>query len=309
VLYGNAAGGVISVRTEFPTTSRLWLEPDIQFGSFGYNRQQFKAQGASGRMAYLVNFNRMETDGYRDNSAGEVRRLNLVVRGAVSSDTEIRGAFNFFDMPFGESASTLNLADATARPSSVRQVAIDQGWGESARQGQGGVTVEHHFGGGHMLRATGWGAGRGVWNPIPGRIVDLGRTAGGFRSEYTGRADSGALPVTWTAGFDVAYQHDNRVEFVNGGVPPGGTRTAEGVQILDQLEEVTSLAPYAQVTVTLHPQWFVTAGARYDHYDFSATDRFLSDGDDSGGRTLDAVSPMAGVTFAASDELNLYTNF
>ena len=32
---------------------------------------------------------------------------------------------------------------------------------------------------GQTLRATGWGMWRDVWNPIPNRIVDLGRTGGG----------------------------------------------------------------------------------------------------------------------------------
>jgi iron complex outermembrane receptor protein len=309
VLYGNAAGGVISLRTEFPLANRLWIEPDIQFGSFGYQRQQVKAQGTSGRFSYLVNANRMQTDGYRRNSAGDVRRANVVLRGAMSSDTEIRGVFFLFDMPFGESASTLDLATARNNPSSVRQIAIDQGWGEMATQGQGGVTLEHHFGDGHMIRATGWATGRSVWNPIPGRIVDLGRKAGGLRSAYSGRRELGRMPVTWTTGLDISYQGDGRVEFVNAGVPAGGSMTTEGPRILDQLESVRSFAPFAQVTLTLRPQWFLTAGVRYDYYDFTATDQFLSDGDDSGGRTLDAASPMAGLTFAASDELNLYTNF
>ena len=107
----------------------------------------------------------------------------------------------------------------------------------------------------------------------------------------------------------MSYQRDNRSEFGNAGVPTGGSSAERGSLRVKQLEEVRSLAPFAQVTLTLHPRWLATAGVRYDYYDFNATDRFLTDGDQSGGRTLDAVSPMAGVTFAASDELNLYTNF
>ena len=309
VLYGNSAGGVISLWTEFPASERLRIEPDIQFGSYGYQRQQVKVQGTSGRTSYLLNVNRIETDGFRQHSAAEVRRANLVVRAAVSPDTEFRGVFNFFDMPFGESASTLNETDARNRPTSVRGLAFTQGWGEAATQGQGGVTLVHQFGGGHVFRGTGWAAWRDLYNPIPFRIIDLYRTAAGFRSSYAGGYLDGSVPIEWTTGFDLSYQRDTRAEFRNAGVPVGGTSTETGAMLLQQLEEVLSLAPFAQVTATLHPRWVATAGVRYDRYDFTATDRFLTDGDQSGGRALDAVSPMAGLTFRATDDVNLYTNF
>ena len=309
VLYGNAAGGVISLWTAFPSSRRLEIQPDIQFGSYGYDRQQVKFHGTYGRTSYLFNANRVQTDGFRQHSAGEVRRANLVVRRAISANTEIRGMFNLFDMPFGQSASTLNEEDARNDPQSVRGLAFNQGWGEAARQGQGGVTLEHEFGGGYVFRGTGWAAWRDLYNPIPFRIIDLSRNAGGFRSELTGEHDAGAVPVRWTAGFDLSFQSDDRAEFGNAGGATGGGLAETGDLRLQQLEEVLSLAPFAQVTLTVHPRWLLTAGVRYDHYDFTATDRFLSDGNQSGGRTLDAVSPMAGLTFMASDELNLYTNF
>ena len=309
VLYGNAAGGVISVWTAFPTARRLEVQPDIQFGSYGYNRQQVKVHGTSGQTSYLFNANRIETDGFREHSAAEVRRANLVVRRALSSKTEIRGMFNFFDMPFGESASTLNEDDARNNPQSVRALALPQGWGEAATQGQGGVTLEHQFENGMAFRGTGWGAWRDVSSSIPFRTIDLGRNSGGFRTELSGANNSGAVPVRWTTGVDLSVQSDDRAEFGNAGGATGGGLPEYGDMQLEQKEEVFSVAPFAQVTLTLHPRWFATAGVRYDYYDFTATDRFLSDGDQSGGRTLDAVSPMAGVTFAASDEVNIYSNF
>jgi iron complex outermembrane receptor protein len=308
VLYGNSAAGVVDFRTEFPSSRQLVITPDFQFGSYGYQRQAVKAQGTSGKVGYLVDVSRIATDGYRDHSAGEIRQANIVIRTELSPRTELRGIFNVFDLPFGESSSTLNREDAIENPTSVRQLAIDQGWGESATQGQGGVALDHRFDNGHSLRASGWGMWRDVRNPIPFRIIDLGRTGAGFRSEYSGVAQLGAVPLTWTAGFDAASQKDARQEFTNEGVGDDGFAEA-GNQLVDQNEDVFSLGPFVAVNFQPQTRWTVTAGIRYDYFDFSVTDAFLSDGDQSGGRTLDAFSPMAGVTFAASDNLNLYSNF
>ncbi|MPZ20605.1 MAG: TonB-dependent receptor [Luteitalea sp.] len=309
VLYGNSAGGVLSLRTELPSSERLTVQPDIQYGSYRYRHQQLKVHGTSGRMSYLVNASRMETDGFRDHSQTEVRRVNTVIRAALSPDTELRGVFNVYDLPFGESASTLTRADARDHPTSVRPEAVTQGWGESTTQGQAGLTLEHHFGDGHRFRGTGWGLLRDVWNPIPFGVVDVRRHASGFRSEYEGSARVRSVPVRWTAGFDVSRQRDERAEFENDGVPPDGGRTRVGTRLLEQREGVLSLSPFVRASVGLGHRWHLTGGARYDHYDFSAADRFLDDGDQSGGRTLSAVSPMVGVTYTAASWLNLYSSF
>lgn len=308
VLYGNSAGGVVDFRTEFPASRPLVVTPDFQFGSYGYQRQSVNIQGTSGRVGYVVDVSRIATDGFREHSAGEVRQANAVIRTELSPNTELRGLFNLFDLPFGESSSTVTRSDAMNNPRSVRQLAIDQGFGESATQGQGGLALEHRFSNGHSLRASGWGMWRDVWNPIPFRIVDLGRVGSGFRSEYRGSTRLGEVPFTWTAGVDFSRQNDDRAEFVNEGVGSDGM-AREGSQIVDQQENVYSLGPFATVNFQPRPNWTITTGVRYDYFDFNAEDRFLSDGDQSGGRTLDAISPMVGVTYAASNELNLYGNF
>jgi iron complex outermembrane receptor protein len=308
VLYGNSAAGVVDFRTQFPSSRRLVVTPDFQFGSYGFQRQEVKAQGSSERVGYLVDVSRIATDGYREHSAGEVRQANVVIRTDLSAQTELRGIFNFFDLPYGESSSTLNREDAMNNPTSVRQQAIDQNWGEGATQGQGGLALEHRFSNGQSLRASGWGMWRDVFNPIPNRIIDLGRVGAGFRSVYGGNARIGAIPLTWTTGFDASSQSDDRREFVNEGVGADGM-AQPGEQVVEQQESVFSLGPFASVSFQPKTRWTVTAGIRYDYFDFNADDRFLSDGDQSGGRTMDAFSPMAGVTFSATDDFNLYGNF
>src|SRR5690606_9855874 len=107
VLYGNSAGGVVSLRTEFPTSDRLVIQPDVQFGSHGYQQQQVKVSGTAGRVSYLMNASHLESDGFRTHSRAEVNRANMILRAALSPNTEIQGVFNVYDLPFGQSANTL----------------------------------------------------------------------------------------------------------------------------------------------------------------------------------------------------------
>ncbi len=309
VLYGNSGGGVVSVTTQFPASAPIVVHPGIQFGSHGYNRQQLKLEGMLGGFGYVVNANRTRTDGFREYGGADIRRLNLVTRSQLGARTTLGAVFNLYDMPFGENPSTLTRDRARNDPDSVREGAFEQGWGESGTQGQGGLNLEHTFAPGRALRGTAWGEWRTVWNPIPGRIIDLRRSAAGVRSSYQHLALVGSLPLELTAGVDLTYQHDDRHEFANDGVSSTGGRAREGALQLDQRERVLSLAPFAQGTLGLTPELALTAGVRYDSYHFRAADHLLADGDQSGRRDLSAASPMVGLNYSPRPELNVYANF
>lgn len=308
VLYGNAAGGVINVTTEFNPERRVTFEPDFQFGSYGYNRQQVKVTGREGSTDYLVNVSRFETDGFREQSDAEIRQANIVVRNQISPSTEIRGVFNYYDSPFAGAPSFLNEDDARNNPRLGRDVAIAQNWFETTSQGQGGVTLEHQFSGGPRLRATGWGVTRDLEAHGVGRIIDVGRGGGGFRTEALDQVSVGSLPLTWTAGFDLSVQHDDRIESRLVANPIFGGTSSRGDLLVDQQENVLSLGPFVQATLEVHPQWQVNGGVRFDYYDFNAEDRKLDDGDQSGDRNLHAVSPSVGLTYLATNGINLYTS-
>ena len=310
VLYGNSAGGVINVTTDFSPERRVTFEPDIQFGSYGYNRQQLKVTGREGGTDYLVNVSHFETDGFREQSQAEIRQANIVVRNQISPATEIRGVFNFYDSPFAGSPSFLNEEDARNNPRMGRDVAVDQNWNEVTTQGQGGVTIEHQFSEGPRLRATGWG----VWRDLEvvggtGRVIDLGRGGGGFRTEVLGETRVGELPLTWTTGFDLSSQNDDRNEFRLVPNPIPGGDSSRGTLLVDQQENVLSLGPFVHAALEVHPRWQIDGGVRFDYYDFSADDRKLDDGDQSGDRTMSAASPAVGVTFLAANGLNLYSSY
>ena len=320
VLYGNAAGGVINLTTTFDTSRPLTITPDFQFGSNGYNRQQVRLDGGNTGTQFMASVSRFETDGFRQNSAAEITQANVVVRRVISPNTELRGVFNLYDAPFAESASFLNEEDARAdavRSSSgeclsgaclARGVALARHWGEGTTQGQGGLTVEHRFSDAQLFRATGWGMWRSLDAIGAFQNIELDRTGFGFRSEYLGGTQVGSVGVEVAAGLDIASQNDDRQEFGQvAPAVPGGDAT-NGALRVDQTEDVLSAGPFAQVTIAPNDRVQFTAGVRWDYYDFSAGDRKLDDGDQSGDRTMSAVSPSVGVTVAAAPGVNIFGN-
>ena len=325
VLYGNAAGGVINLVTEIDPTRRLTLRPDLQWGSYGYQRQQLRVDGRNDRgTRFMGSFSRFRTDGWRRHSHAEVRQANVVVRQALSPRTELSLVFNHYDLPFAANPSYLSAAEAAdprlpaaERGQDPRQpsrwlggtTVARENWGESALQTQGGGTIEHRFSGAHVLNATVWAARRRVDTALVNRTLDLSRRGTGLRSTYQGAVEVGSTAFRWTAGVDVSSKDETRMDYHF--LPPfvvGGT-AHRGALNLDQQELVASAAPFGQLSVSPHPRVTLTAGARYDHYRFRAADRKLDDGDQSGRRTMSAHSPTLGMTVAVAPGLNVYGNF
>ena len=312
VLYGNSAGGVINLTTTFDTSRPFVIRPDVQFGSYGYNRQQVRIDaGGDGPTQFMTSVSRFETDGFRDNSHAEITQANFVVRRELGDATEIRGVFNYYDSPFAESASFLNEEDARdpVRRRMARGVAAARNWGESANQGQGGVTLEHRFSETQLFRVTGWGMWRDLGAVGAFRNVELRRNGRGMRSEYVGGAAAGTAGVDWAAGVDVASQNDDRREFGQVAPEMSGGRATSGDLRVDQTEDVRSAGPFAQIGVSPTDRVRFTAGVRWDYYDFRAGDRKLDDGDQSGDRKMDAFSPSIGLTVAAAPNVNFFTSF
>ncbi len=326
VLYGNAAGGVISLVTEIDPTRRLTIRPDLQWGNYGYQRQQLRVDGRNDRgTRFMGSVSRFRTEGWRDHSQAEVRQTNVVVRQALSTGTELSLVFNHYHLPFAANPSSLTgiqagdprlteaeLGGQVPNPRQVRafrgMTVAEQNWGESAMQMQGGATLEHRFSGGQVLRATIWASRRRVDTGLGIRALDLKRRGAGLRSEYQGSAEVGSTTLEWTAGVDVSSKDEERRDYRF--LPPFvvGATAHRGPLNFDQQELVASAAPFGQLSVSPHPRVTLTAGARHDHYRFRAVDRKLDDGDQSGRRTMSAHSPTLGMTVAVAPGLNVYGN-
>ena len=74
-LYGNAAGGVISIQSELGS-AEPYADARIAVGDYGYRKYQVKTAGAVGRLHYLVSLSDLQIDGYREHSEAENTQLN-----------------------------------------------------------------------------------------------------------------------------------------------------------------------------------------------------------------------------------------
>jgi iron complex outermembrane recepter protein len=306
-LYGNAAGGVISVVTQQPPPVPFAFEARGVLGDYGgtalgnLSRGEAKLGGRRGSWSYLVSGSHTDADGYREHSRVRQTLLNSNVRVALDARSALTPVVNVADVPVAQNPGALPLDSVLVRPRGAWPRNVETGAGSDTRQAQIGAVYARAVGGGRFDVAA-HAVRRDLTNPLPFGVIGLRRHAGGVRGALATATRAGELPIALTTGFDVEIMSDDRTEHDNA----GGRR---GDQLRrDQTDQVASVGPFAELTFGLGPA-DVTAGARYDVVRFRTTDRFLDDGrDDSGERTLSAVSPMVGMRWAAGATTTLFAN-
>lgn len=312
-LYGNAAGGVIDIRTSdppsdrFATRLRLWGDNEA-----GRRMTAFGGGSASGG-SYQLHATTGETEGYRNHARQQVRSGFVRAQAQVGA---VRLAFQGmgFDMPLAENPGALTREQARRDPRMADSANITKRARKEVRQGQLGVTMLTPLGAG-LLEGSVYGGGRSLDNPLAFRIVDIERTTYGGSVRARGPVRIAGMPHRIGGGIDVQWQDDERLNFANcNGVSVSlhcnGPEYERGAVLLQQRERISSIGLAVQDEITVGERLLFTTALRADRVHFTVDDRLanLTDPDDSGERTLSAVSPMAGVVLRLPRRSSLYVN-
>jgi iron complex outermembrane receptor protein len=309
--FGNAAGGVVAIETRRPAPGRR-AEVRGGGGSNGLLSGGVLVEDGTGAIPFTFGARRLESDGYRiDRNTGEayggVERWTFTGRAeagfaggllTLSGSALDLSARNPGSLPIGE-------IDAEDRPAWGFNIA--SGARKEISQSQLGLRWRPACDGVDCggLDASAWVITRDLDNPIPGSVIDLDRIAYGARLEHTG----GGL-LRWSVGGEAQAQDDDRLNFEN----EGGDR---GTLTLDQTEQVLALAAFGQLVVgpgvpgvaaDAGGGWELHGAVRADRTRFEATDRYLEGGDpdDSGERTMTAVSPSIGLIVAPAAGVEIF---
>jgi iron complex outermembrane recepter protein len=331
-LYGNAAGGVVDVRSRAPSLSPLAMQARWWNGG-GLQRANVQASGSlrgalgdsSGvlqQSQWLASFTRTAGDGPRtwsrfDASSVFARALTTVGRTRF----ELQGTA--YDAPRAENTGALTALELARDPRLPDSLNITRRSRKAVQQTQLALLAERDVRNG-QLRASVFGGTRMLDNPLPFAIVAVDRAVLGGSLHGSWRMPStswpfAAWPLRFGAGVDAQrlvderYNYENCAEQLPSAPPstrcpvPGNER---GATRLDQQERAANIGGYARLEVEAPRGLFVSSALRFDQVQFAVRDRFItsSNADDSGDRTLRAVSPMLGVTWQAKPRWSVYGN-
>jgi len=302
--YGPSAGGVIEIHTR-DGAERPFAEARVALGEYGFRKYQLSAASRARALHFTLDLSHLRGDGYRDHSATRADLLNAKLRWEIDETSDLALILDLTDSPEADDPGGLTRAEVHAdrRQASARNRLFDAG--ESLDEQRIGAVYRKHFGEHHQLTLRGHSAWRDFENRLPflaGGAVDLERLFAGGSAQY---AFSGALAghaLDLAVGFDVGAQRDDRRRFDN----LSGERGNLG---FEQDEDVTAYGAYLQGELALGGGVRLVAGLRADRVEFEVDDRFGADGDDSGGRRFDELSPAVAAAWSPLTGVELYARY
>jgi len=288
-LYGNAAGGVISITSELGSTEP-YVEGRAAGGDDGYSQYQLKSAGQLGTSDYLINLSRTEIDGYRDHTKARGSVVSGKLGVPLGHSDELVFSLNLTDQPVADDPGGINAAQAASAPTSARDLNVLFDAGESLEQQRFGVVYHRNRDAGDLTLRN-YYAWRDFTNSLPfqgGGAVDLDRFFYGLGAQYRFNRLPDALGLT--AGIDYERQDDDRRRFDN-------LNGVLGPMVFDQNEQVDSIGVFLQGRYEFDDRWSLLAGLRYDELSYDVTDRYAVDGDDSGTLDFDQWSPSLALNY------------
>lgn len=312
-LYGNASGGVIYMLTENPSSKKPLLEAQVSAGSYGFQRYQLKLGQRFGKFLYFVNGSANRTDAYRKWSQMRNTLLNGKVAYQFSETTKLTVLGNYGDSPTANDpgALTKEQVDLDPRQAGASNVLFETG--EAVRQGRIGATFETRVAQKHTFSARSFFTNRRLLNRLAiasNGYGDLQRRYYGFGVGYQLDQTIGGMPYRLKAGLDLERQTDTRQRFAYQKVVEADrTRYIQDTLALDQVESFESTGAYLLQELQPTNKLLVSIGLRYDYLDLSASDRYLRNGNQSGGTHYSRVNPLAGLHYRFATAASLYANY
>ena len=318
LMYGNASGGVISLTTESGARygeGRSAAGAEFSAGSYGTWRGGLKAGGREGNADWIVSTSHFHTNGYRQHSDADRDLFNAKLALALSADSSLTLVGNWFASPDTQDPLGLTRAQVAADPRQVVANALQFDTRKTQSQGQLGAAYAQRFSD-WTLNASLYGGHRDVrqYLAIPtatqndvrhsGGVVDLDRNYGGGSLRASREISLLGRPFTLNVGGELEAMVERRKGFFNN----NGSIT---FLKRDEDDTVTSTGAFALGEWRFADKWIALAGLRASSVAFRTADYFISgiNGDDSGRKRYNAMTPVAGLLYRLAPSTSLYANY
>jgi iron complex outermembrane receptor protein len=317
-LYGNSSGGVIAIFTEDAKPGYL-IGATAEYGTFNTQRYAMKTTGDDGLVNYVVDASHFQTDGYRVHSDAERNLFNAKASGTLSDTSKLTVVANAVQTPFVQDPLGLTRAQLAADPTQAGVNAIAYNTRKSLAQEQVGAVYENQLSAADDLVASAYTGHRATTQfqaipqatqqaaPLyPGGVIDLDRAYWGVDLHMTDQRSVGGMPLLLVAGVnydDLAEARKGYLNFI------GSELGVQGALRRDEANHVYDFDQYFQAQWDPAARWRIVAGVRNSVIDVTSHGHLaVLDAADSEVR-YSAVNPVAGVTFRATDAVNLYGSY
>jgi iron complex outermembrane receptor protein len=295
----NSLGGAINLVTKTGYDAGL-LELRSEAGSFGFFKNQIATGQVYGPFDLYLGFTDTELDGYREHSEQTRRRLYTTYGYRLDGGTTLR-----LDVSYVRNEE--NLPGSLTRQefeSNPRQRNPDAAFAQEARNydyTRVAFTVRTPFTTTQALEAAAQFNYQNLDHPLSFAIIDDVTYTWGTEVRYLLTAPLLGHANRFTLGLQYAGTHQRDKNFAN-------VQGQRGDETKNQTNKATNVGAYLEEQFDATNALTLVAGGRLQYAYRSVSDRFLTNGDQSGNVDFFAVSPKLGVIWRVTPTVQVYGN-
>jgi iron complex outermembrane receptor protein len=304
LMYGNSSGGVIQAFTrDAPDVPEFTAQ--AYTGSFDMRRTAWQYAGRIGDYGLVADYSAFDTNGFRDNSKTQRTQFNGKLSFNPNDQTQVNVVFNQFDMPLAQDPLGLTAKQLDINPQQAGTNAVSASVRKITSQNQLGSAMTYTLDADRYLTARAYfGVRENLQYQANSAWVGLNRDYYGAGLQYNEKTSLLGRPVRLAAGYEFDYSTERR----QGG---GATNGQQTLGSLTRNEDNRSQNSdfFVQATTLATDSISVVTGVRSSTVSFTSQDYIPTPVDGSGAVTYRANSPVLGLTYHATDQLNLYANY
>ena len=309
LLYGNASGGVISMKTLSNTNSNIFKEPllraKVVYGSFNTLQTQATYATQLGSTTLLGHGNYSRSSGFRDNSGYAQAQFKLRADHRFSKYSNLTASVDYLASPEAQDPGGLNLIQVDSSRSLARPANVDFDSGEEVNQFKASAAYTYQVSPTNTFDTYAFYINRQFDGRLPfgtSGVIDLDREYFGQGSSYTiiRKKNNRKQTVKW--GYDVSSQLDSRQRFDVSLSIPGRTLST------DQVETFKNAGIYIIGDFNLE-NLSINAGYRFDHNSIAIRDELTDTGVRSGNEDFTSFNPSLGFSYELPQGASIFGSY
>ncbi|QED39018.1 TonB-dependent receptor [Antarcticibacterium arcticum] len=307
-LYGAGLGGVINLFAEEAgrgTTASV----NTLFGSYNMTRKSVSASHGSDNTNVFINYNDLQTDGFRENGEYERKSLLANVKLQTAGGNSLNFLTNFTRLKAFIPSSITEEALINSPESAASNWAAAKGF-ESYDRGMLGVSYEHLFSPTLANTTTVYLNFRDAYEPRPFDILKEERVSAGARSRFN--LETAVFEKLTRISFGAEYYR----EWYESGTFENLYREFEnigsvlGSRLSNNEQDRNYSNIFAQLEMELSAKFKIETGVNINSTQYRLTDLFVEDEVDQTGdyKFKTILSPRIGATYELQRGKNFYAS-
>ena len=295
VLYGNGAGGVLSITTEDGRGPLALGRSRDELGSDGYLKWATTYGNAHGDWSYHLGASALDFDGWRPQSRTEKRLASGKVSGNLGAGWSLQIDLNVLNNPVSQDPGALKREEVKQKRRSAAPGSLATRAGQQVSQQTVGVQIQRTRRTQGTLKARTFYTHRSFEQQLPffgSSLIGFDRHHAGGGLSWSWNARLGdVLGLSLVTGIDVAGQRDDRERF------EVTQEQGKGERAEDEVQQALSVGGFAQGDLELGHGVVASLGGRYDQVRLSITDGLPGGDDTSGERKFDVLNGSGGLSW------------